>query len=126
MYKKLLTLLLVPALLLTLLVSVSASDVNAVVDGTWGSNLHWQLNQDTGVLEFSGSGEMSAATWPDTYPWLAYSDSIQQVVLGSGNTTVADSAFAFCWNLRTISFPEHDFFSGRSDADWSPVLCLQL
>ena len=61
MYKKFLTLLLVPALLLTLLVPVSASDVNAVVDGTWGSNLHWQLNQDTGVLEFSGSGKMSAA-----------------------------------------------------------------
>lgn len=105
MYKKLLTLLLVPALLLTLLVPVSASDVNAVVDGTWGSNLHWQLNQDTGVLEFSGSGEMSAATWPDTYPWLAYSDSIQQVVLGSGITTVADSAFGFT-QLTEVTIPE--------------------
>ena len=61
MYKKLLTLLLVPALLPTLLFPVSASNANAAVDETWGSNLHWQLNQDTGVLEFSGSGKMSAA-----------------------------------------------------------------
>lgn len=79
------------------LLFVSASVVSAaeIVDqGTCGDNLTWVLD-DGGTLTISGQGAMKSD--PKSAPWKDYSESVYQVVVEEGVTSIMDklkSAFA--------------------------------
>lgn len=77
---------------------------DTTIRGECGSNLKWILNEDTGVLRISGSGEMSDYHSADGLesPWHDYAASIKSVVIGSGVKTVGNYAFAGLKNLKSV------------------------
>ena len=80
-------------LLITLLVSLSA---NAEESGTCGKNLKWKLTAE-GVLTITGTGEMQ--DWNDySSPWYE-NESVKQVIIVDGVTTIGDWAFSYCRSL---------------------------
>lgn len=86
-------------LLITLLVSLSAY---AEKTGTCGDNLEWKLT-DEGVLTITGTGEMQ--DWNDySSPWYE-NESVKQVIIGDGVTTIGDWAFSYCRALTSITIP---------------------
>ena len=86
-------------LLITLLVSLSAY---AEKSGTCGANLQWKLT-DEGVLTITGTGEMQ--DWNDySSPWYE-NESVKQVIIGDGVTTIGDWAFSYCRALTSITIP---------------------
>ncbi len=86
-------------LLITLLVSLSAY---AEKSGICGDNLEWKLT-DEGVLTITGTGEMQ--DWNDySSPWYE-NESVKQVIIGDGVTTIGDWAFSYCRALTSITIP---------------------
>lgn len=61
-------------------------------------NLRWKLNA-IGTLTVYGSGDMPASG----VPWSSYKDSIKEVVLESGVTSICNNAFRDCKNLEYIT-----------------------
>ena len=83
-------------LLITLLVSLSAY---AEKSGICGDNLEWKLT-DEGVLTITGTGEMQ--DWNDySSPWYE-NESVKQVIIGDGVTTIGDYAFSYCRALTSV------------------------
>ena len=71
-----------------------------IAEGICGENLTWSLSGN-GVLIISGVGDM-----PDNpYPWDDYKGSITEVVIESGITTIGNSAFYECRNLKNVTIP---------------------
>ena len=86
-------------LLITLLVSLSAY---AEKSGICGDNLEWKLT-DEGVLTITGTGEMQ--DWNDySSPWYE-NESVKQVIIGDGVTTIGDWAFSYCRALTSVTIP---------------------
>ena len=86
---------------MTMCMSVSAQATN----GSCGTNATWEY--DSGTLTISGSGTITtySTEMPTAYPWYAYANSIQSVIIGEGITNIPDWAFAMYDNLRSISLP---------------------
>ena len=78
---------------------VLASDASIVASGEAGDDIVWSLDSN-GLLTFSGTGFMNIEEID--LPWLLYSDSIKNVVVGEGIETVVEGAFSFCENLETV------------------------
>ena len=86
-------------LLITLLVSLSAY---AEKSGICGDNLEWKLT-DEGVLTITGTGEMQ--DWNDySSPWYE-NESVKQVIIGDGVTTIGEWAFLDCSSLTSVTIP---------------------
>ncbi|MBR4702073.1 MAG: leucine-rich repeat protein [Oscillospiraceae bacterium] len=69
--------------------------------GTCGDNLTWSLNTTTGVLQIKGSGAM---TYGSGIPWKEYRESIKELRLPDGLTSICDSAFYGC-SLESVTIP---------------------
>lgn len=70
--------------------------------GTCGDNLTWTLDEDTGTLTISGTGEMVTGS---NNPWRG-SDLIRTVIINPGVTSIGSYAFAQCANLTSASIPD--------------------
>lgn len=75
--------------------------------GTCGPNLNWTLSDD-GILTISGSGRMDS--WSGNWhlqptPWYENRDSIKEVVIEEGVTSIGGDAFRRCSNLTKIVMP---------------------
>ncbi|MBQ8833656.1 MAG: leucine-rich repeat protein [Oscillospiraceae bacterium] len=69
------------------------------------TNLTWTLDEATGTLTVSGTGEMQGvSSWVYT-PWAEYADQIKTVVLEEGVVSVGSSMFGGLTELEGISFP---------------------
>ena len=77
---------------------------DTTIRGECGDSLSWSLNEDTGVLRISGSGEMSDYRSADGLkaPWHDYAATIKSVIIGSGVKTVGSYAFANLRNLKSV------------------------
>ena len=116
--KKFLSILLA-VLLVAAMIPLTASA--ATVSGTCGDNLAWTLEK--GTLAISGTGPMD--DYDNNYyetPWYEKLDSIQNVVINSGMTTIGDLAFASCGNLTSVTIPD----SVTSIGDGAFAECLKL
>ena len=71
------------------------------VTGGCGTGLTWLLEE--GVLTVSGSGAMDGYSLGGA-PWYAKRSKITAVVIGADVTAVGSYAFAYCSNLKTITF----------------------
>ena len=89
-------------LLITLVVSLSAY---AEKSGTCGKNLKWKLT-DEGVLTITGTGEMNnyGTREYNRSPWYA-AESVKQLIIGDGVTTIGSSAFSDCSSLTSVTIP---------------------
>ena len=77
---------------------------DSTIRGECGDSLSWSLNEDTGVLRISGSGEMNDYHSADGLesPWHDYAAIVKSVVIGQGVKTVGSYAFANLKNLRSV------------------------
>ena len=77
---------------------------DSTIRGECGDSLSWSLNEDTGALRISGSGEMIDYHSADGLeaPWHDYAASIKSVIIGAGVKTVGNYAFANLKNLKSV------------------------
>ena len=79
--------------------------VNSIVaSGTCGDNLTWVLN-DAGELVVAGTGAMEDYS-AMMAPWSGYVNSIKNVVVKGGVTSIGSYAFYHCDSLAAVSIPE--------------------
>ncbi len=78
--------------------------------GQCGDNAYWSLDESTGILTISGTGEIS-----NTMGWYDLQDDIRRVVVEDGITYIPGSAFDLLQNLVSAHI-------GRSVAEigWNP------
>ena len=76
------------------------------VTGKCGDNLVWTLNSLTGDMVITGTGLMYDYDASTRRSWEKYKNSIKNVVISDGATTIGSFAFYNCTNLETISIPD--------------------
>ena len=114
MKKRVLSLLLALALLLTALpqylTPARAEDapVYSGECGAQGGNLTWRFDPDTGLLSLSGTGAMTDyhvynRVFP---PWYDFRESITAVSLPEGLTCLGQCAFSDCSALSSVKLPD--------------------
>jgi len=69
--------------------------VSADTSGKCGDNLTWTLDSD-GLLTISGTGDMTDWASADKVPWAENVDSIKELNLTSGMTSIGSFAFCGC------------------------------
>jgi len=97
------SLLLIALLALGLTLSASAEE-DVIHSGTWG-DLTWTLNEATGKLTISGTGEMNSFSLTSSEAWNAHTNTIESIVIEEGVTSIGASAFQSCQNLVSITIP---------------------
>lgn len=73
--------------------------------GSYGENLTWRFDPNTGLLTIEGSGAMADNTDSEEYPWFTYRDVITGVVFSEGLTFIDGEAFLDCPNLLSVTIP---------------------
>lgn len=86
-----------------LLCSLPITSFAAEYEGECGRNMRWSLTD--GMLEITGSGEMTEYPDSEDIPWNNYCESITKVVIADGVTSVSSYAFASCTNLKEAVLP---------------------
>ncbi len=84
---------------------VAMSGITAYAEstsGTCGANITWEFDEQTGRLTISGSGKMNDFQVYNV-PWLAFKDSVIQVVFEGKITSVGEHAFYRHKNLTTVT-----------------------
>ncbi len=84
-----------------LVVCIAGLSVSAeAVEGNYNGNIHWELHD--GVLTVSGSGEM-----PDgAIPWAPMRDSIKEIIVSEGITSIGNKVFSHCTQATKLTLPE--------------------
>ena len=77
-----------------------AADV--VASGTCGENLTWSLDSE-GTLTVSGSGDMT--NFPVLSAWNEYGNSIVNVIIEDGVTSIGNYAFSRCEKIVSVTIP---------------------
>ena len=95
--------------------------------GSYGENLTWRFDPNTGLLTIEGSGAMADNTDSEEYPWFTYRDVITGVVFSEGLTTVGRVAFEAYDNLPSVQFPEGlTFIDGEAFLDCPNLLSVTI
>lgn len=74
--------------------------------GNCGTDLKFKLDTETGILEITGSGLMSAFSSSTSSPWYSNRDCVQKVLFEGAITRIGSYAFYGCQNLTSIKIPE--------------------
>ncbi len=82
---------------------IHCSDSPDDPDGGCGQNLTWEIVNDS-TLVISGTGEMYDFEY-DPAPWGDIRDSITEIIVESGVTSIGDYAFNGCPNLLNVTLP---------------------
>ncbi len=82
------------------LFKIEASAVS--YSGTCGDNLTWTLDTETGVLDITGTGDMT--NWQNSSaPWYSYRIYIKSVNIGNSVTSIGDRAFYYHNSLTSVT-----------------------
>ena len=101
--KRILSVLLVLSILLTMLPVYASAEV---LEGDCGDTCNWSLDTETGVLYIQGVGEIEYQYSGTLQPWYPYRDSITEVVIADGITTIPRYTFEYLSKARTIRLPD--------------------
>ena len=108
--KKVVSLFLSLAMLLSIVSVVDFSAFADVQTGSCGDNVKYSLDTETGVLTISGTGEMTDSPF-------SQNSNIKSVIIENGVTSVATSAFSGCTSLTDITIPDSVVSIGESAFD---------
>ena len=118
--KKIISLLLSLAMLLTITSGLNLTAYADVQTGKCGDNVTYSLDTETGVLTISGTGKMTAFSRFDDSPFYQNSN-IKSVIIGNGVTSIGDYVFEGCENLTSVTIPNTVISIGDDAFD-----CLQV
>ena len=90
------------------------------VGGSCGSNVKWRLNTEEGLLTIYGTGNMS--NYSRTPPWASYKDSITQVEVQPGVTSIGNYAFYEHSALLSVELPDTIRSLGLGSFAWAESL----
>ena len=102
--KKIISILITVAMLVTLLAGMTLSTSATTYSGTWGE-LTWSFDANSGELIISGEGAMNDFTSGSSNAWRTYSNLIKTVVINEGVTSIGDYAFP-AFMFTSIDFPD--------------------
>lgn len=85
------------------------ASINPATSGKCGDLLYWSY--EDGTLTITGTGDMydyviDANVGVSVAPWAAWNDSITDVVIESGATSIGKFAFYQCANLKNVTFAD--------------------
>lgn len=83
-------------------ITISDSASALIYSESCGDNLSWSFNDETGVLEISGNGEMKNFSVSEL-PWHSLKSEIISVKVSEGVTSICDYAFYSYPNIETVS-----------------------
>lgn len=86
----------------------------SIYNGTCGTNLTWVLDDSTGVLTISGTGDMDNWSSSTDVLWYDYRDNIVSIIIEQGVTSIGSHAFANCINLQNITWGPDVKSSGQN------------
>ena len=101
--KKVISLFLSLAMLLSIVSVVDFSAYASVEKGKCGTNVTYSLDTSTGVLTISGAGKMT--DYSDTDSPFYHNSNIKSVIIGNGVTSIGYSAFEGCTSLTSVTIP---------------------
>ena len=79
----------------------------SAVNGTWGSQIQWYFDEETGLLRVSGSGDMPDCNSGGTdAPWYQYKSSIVKVEITDGITAIGKNTFRQYNTLEEVTLPD--------------------
>ena len=104
--KKIISLLLSLAMLLTITSGLNLTAYADVQTGKCGDNVTYSLDTSTGVLTISGTGDMYSYAGMDSHPpYYSYSSNVKLVIIQTGVTSIGGFAFEYCTNLTSVTIP---------------------
>ena len=103
MKKRFLAILLTLAMMLSLLAFPVSADAGILASGSCGAGVTWTMTDD-GTLTISGLGAMEDYSRMET-PWYSYRDVMFTVIVEEGVTSIGDYAFAYLYNVESITIP---------------------
>ena len=110
--KKVISLFLSLAMLLSIVSVVDFSAFAFVKTGSCGNNVTYSLDTSTGVLTISGTGAMN--DYSSTNSPFNYNSNIKSVIIGNGVTSIGNSAFYGCISLANVTIPNSVTSIGNS------------
>ena len=116
--KKVISLFLSLAMLLSIVSVVDFSAFADVQTGSCGDNLTYSLDTETGVLTISGTGEMTDYAIGNPFSKL----NVKTVIIENGVTSISNYAFSGCTSLTNVAIPN----SVTSIGDWVFSGCISL
>ncbi len=101
-FKRVLSLFLVFLMLFSLISVIGLNAFAATYSGECGENLTWSLDTTTGILDITGTGDMTECS-KNSAPWYSYRNSIKTVNIGDSVTSIGAYAFYYCNSIRTVN-----------------------
>lgn len=74
--------------------------------GDLGTGLHWEFNNETKTLSFTGQGEIPNYNNFEDRPWDAFREKVQTVNLGEGVTKIGKQALCELRKMTSITLPK--------------------
>jgi len=113
--KRIISLLLSIAMLLTLTAGLDFSAYAKIFNGNCGCdpdvegenlpNVTWELDTDKRVIDIKGEGEIQYCYDGTRSTWYDKRQYIDKAIIHSGITVIGDYAFYDCYNLKSITIP---------------------
>ena len=121
MKQRILAILLSLTMIFTLVPTAMAADGESAAPAMSGNcsaegnenNVQWNFNSSTGTLTISGTGKMAnlnnstetenISNGAGTYPWANLKDSITEIVIDDGVTSIGSKAFIAYTNVTSVS-----------------------
>ena len=107
-------LLLLGLIIVIVFVQSMVLNTTAATSGSCGENLRWTFDNRTGILEISGSGEMTDWNSTTEVPWYEYRTAIKSLSLPNGLTSIGNYAFSGCASLTSVTIPNSVTSIGES------------
>ncbi len=74
--------------------------------GANGSNVTYNLDTETGILEITGTGDMANYSSSSRGPWYSNRNSVKTVKISDGVTSIGSYAFYHCSSLTSVTIPD--------------------